>query len=78
LYAGFTPITGYTVYQFEDVSLNTQAKPEPVVNEEQIVTTSTGGVALVPEKQRIVITGVDSAVAVNNQFSLRLKALANT
>jgi hypothetical protein len=75
--AGFTPITGYTVYQYEDVALNSQAVPEPVVNEVQVVTTSTGAAALVPETQRIVISGVDQTVLTNNKVSFRFKALGN-
>jgi hypothetical protein len=75
--AGFTPITGYTVYQYEDVALNSQAVPEPVVNEVQVITTSTGAATLLPETQRIVISGVDQTVLINNQVSFRFKALGN-
>jgi hypothetical protein len=65
------------VYQYEDVALNSQAVPEPVVNEVQVITTSTGAAALVPETQRIVISGVDQTVLTNNKVSFRFKALGN-
>jgi hypothetical protein len=47
--AGFTPITGYTVYQYENVALNAQAVLEPVVYEIQVITTSTSAATLLPE-----------------------------
>jgi hypothetical protein len=53
---GGTPITGYKVYMYPGVGLNTNANPTTVFNEEQVVTTSVD--ATVREEQQATVTGL--------------------
>jgi hypothetical protein len=72
---GGTPITGYKVYMFPGVGLNTLANPNPVHKEIQMVTTSID--ERVPEIQKITVTNATGGDFTVSLFGIPSDPLAH-
>jgi hypothetical protein len=65
---GMSPITGYQVYMYPGAALNSQADPEPVKQEVQVITTAVS----TPVSEMQVLTITDARTG--GQFRLRVRA----